>query len=120
MRTRKILIVVAVALLLGTVGAMAQDSRIVTLKRIGVAPGQMYDRTGLVPKPDGPDRMPVVVDSEATAGPVVSTSKLDAMGSTLGMSFGEGGALIAPRGGAMSTPQQLADREIRRLIRRLD
>jgi len=30
-----------------------------------------------------------------------------------------GSSIVAPRGGAMSTPKQQADREIRRLIRRL-
>jgi hypothetical protein len=31
-----------------------------------------------------------------------------------------GNVLLAPRGGAMASPRELADREIRKLIRRLD
>jgi len=120
MRTRKIVVVVAGALLLGTLGAMAQANRDQVLK-VNLpkgTPGQMYDRSGMVPQADGPEPMPVPVDS--AAGPVVSSTKLDPMFSSMGMNFGEGSALMTPRGGAMSSPQQQADRAIRRLIRRLD
>jgi hypothetical protein len=36
------------------------------------------------------------------------------------LSTAMGSVLVAPRGGAMCSPRQIADREIRKLIRRLD
>lgn len=40
--------------------------------------------------------------------------------SNVGMGGGFGNALVAPRGGAMSTPRQIANREIRKMIRLID
>jgi len=57
---------------------------------------------------------------ETSEGPIVNVAKIDPIFSTSAMSISTGSALITPRGGAMSSPQQLADREIRRVIRRLD
>ena len=121
MRTRKILLVVAVALLLGTVGAMAQSNRDelvkVRLPRAGL--GEMYNRSSLIPRPETTPSMPTPVDP--AAGPVVTIQKIDPIFNLDGaMNIGQGSALMAPRGGAISSPKQVADREIRRLIRRLD
>jgi len=122
MQTRKILVVVAVALLLGTVGAMAQSNRdeVVKVRVPQAGPGDMYSRSGLIPHPDGTPSMPTPVDPQV--GPVADVSRVDSIfnldGGTMGL--GQGSALMTPRGGAMSSPKQLADREIKRLIRRLD
>lgn len=62
--------------------------------------------------------MPVPVDPaltlsrDALSGPVAMTDG--------NLSSGLGSALVAPRGAAASSPRQIADREIRKLIRRLD
>jgi hypothetical protein len=40
--------------------------------------------------------------------------------STVGLRGGYGNALVSPRGGAMSTPRQKANREIRKMIRAID
>ncbi len=121
MQTRKILVVVAVALLLGTVSAMAQSNRDefakVQLPRAGA--GEMYSRTGLISQAESTPSMPTPV--EPMEGPVESTFKTDSAFTMDGsMGFGQGSALMTPRGGAISSPKQLADREIKRLIRRLD
>jgi hypothetical protein len=50
------------------------------------------------------------------AGPTAqSLSSLSDVGSSTGLQ-----SMLTPRGSAMSTPRQRADREVRRLIRRLD
>jgi hypothetical protein len=62
--------------------------------------------------------MPVPIETalvsgrDALSGPV---TRLEGDFST-----GLSAVLIAPRGAAFSSPRQVADREIRRLIRRLD
>lgn len=120
MQKRKILVVVAVTLLLGTVGALAQSNgapTTVNLPRAGA--GEMYSRTGLIPRAESTPSMPTPV--ETMAGPVESAPKIDPIYNLDGtMGFGQGSALMTPRGGAISSPKQLADREIKRLIRRLD
>lgn len=55
---------------------------------------------------------PKLTATAAKAGPVGSATRSETP------SFG--GAIVTPRGGAMSTPKQLADRQINRLIRRLN
>ena len=120
MQTRKILVVVAVALLLGTVGAMAQSNRdeVVKVRVPQAGPGDMYSRSGLIPHPDGTPSMPTPVDPQV--GPVADVSRVDSIFNLDGLNSVGGTALMTPRGGAMSSPKQLADREIKRLIRRLD
>jgi hypothetical protein len=69
------------------------------------------------PQPADPSNHPGETTRSATskAGPAVSMSDFT------GGSIGSGsGALLTPRGGTMSTPQQRAEREIGRVIRRLD
>jgi hypothetical protein len=120
MQTRKILVVVAVALLLGTLGAMAQTNRDavgrVNLPR--AAPGEMYSRSGLIPHTEARPGLPAPV--QTSEGPIVNVSKIDPIFGMETTNITTGSALITPRGGAISTPQQQADREIRKVIRRLD
>lgn len=70
-----------------------------------------------------------VVDGTAPPMPVpiepTSMLQRDALSGPVSMSDGDlstamGSVLLAPRGGALSSPRQIADREIRKLIRRLD
>jgi hypothetical protein len=118
MQKRKILVVVAVVLLLGATGAMAQSNRD-EVARVSVpkaGPGEMYSRSSLIPHPETTS-MPTPVDPQT--GPVADVSRTDSTLTMDGMSAA-GGAMLTPRGGAMFTPKQRADREIRLLIRRLD
>lgn len=66
--------------------------------------------------------MPVPPDDQVGQRSTTADSKLGprATGSELGAGMFAGGALITPRGGTMSTPEQQADRAIDRLIRRLN
>lgn len=71
-----------------------------------------------LPQPTDPTANPpgqTARSATSKAGPAVSVS--DFTGSSIGS---VSGALLTPRGGTMSTPQQRAEREIGRVIRRLD
>jgi hypothetical protein len=122
MQTRKVLVVVAAALLFGTVGAMAQTDPgdvYTTVTRPRVALGEAYHGADLINRPEVPTNMPAEPNDDI--GPMLTlafdnTSVLTETELNTGM----GSALMTPRGGAISSPKQLADREIRRLIRRLD
>ena len=66
-----------------------------------------------------PVPLPVPIDPESAAMLASSVKGPSAMpGSALGDSYGN--AMVRPRGAAFSSPRQQADREIRRLIRKLD
>jgi hypothetical protein len=115
-----ILGIVALALLLGSTGAFAQErNNVLTVNLPGATEGQLYDRTTLIPKVDaGPVSMPSP-PSEGPPPPAFSTKgPAESFGSVL--SAEPGMAMVTPRGGAMSSPKQVADRQIRRLIKRLD
>ena len=75
------------------------------------------EQQGPVPLP-----APMLPGDEAGQRSVSQQSKLGprASGSEVGVGLSVGGALLAPRGGTMSTPEQQADRAIDRLIRRLN
>jgi hypothetical protein len=112
--------IVALALLLGSTGAFAQEQgRVLTVSLPGATEGQIYDRTTLIPKVDSG---PVSLPSPPSEGPpppsVTFKGPAESFGSVL--SAEPGMAMITPRGGAMSSPKQVADRQIRRLIKRLD
>jgi len=115
--------ILAIVALAGTVGAMAQTSRdqVSAAKLPGVGLGELYDRSLLLPEPDGsPVPLPTPVDP-ALANAGLSKSGPTASTMPIPMQAGDGtGGLLTPRGGAMSTPKQRADRQIRQLIRRLD
>ena len=67
----------------------------------------------------GPGPLPSPVEPQSAASrPISLKGPVTMADPSTGSSFGS--ALVAPRGGAMSSPRQRADREIRRLIRRLD
>ena len=130
MRSLKILTLVAVLLLVGTVGAMAQSNRdqIVRVNMPNVAEGTLYLRSSLIPRVEGPPvSLPTPVDPSSaeslTLNGPVANSPVPMASAPKGMSdsigFGSG-ALATPRGSAFSSPKARADREIRRLIRRLD
>ena len=61
--------------------------------------------------PKAPVPLPMPIDPPVRPS---SAYEQDSGSTSLG-----GSSIVAPRGGAMSTPKQQADREIRRLIRRL-
>jgi len=67
---------------------------------------------GLRPPMPVPVEPALALDRDALAGPVAMTDGE--------LSSGLGSALVAPRGAATCSPRQIADREIRKLIRRLD
>jgi hypothetical protein len=115
-----ILGIVAFALLMGSTGAFAQGhDGIVSVNLPGVAEGEMYDRTTLIPKVD---KGPVALPSPPSAGvPAAALGKNGPSGIFGSLMSAEPGlAMVAPRGAAMSSPKQVADRQIKRLIRRLD
>jgi hypothetical protein len=117
----------AIGLLLASTGTLAQVQN-------GQPDGWVGDVTSRAnPKPVvelDPVQMPVSVPAEggtagsatsgnvatSKAGPVVSlTASVSELAGTSGLEH-----MVTPRGGAMMTPRQRADREIGRLIRRLD
>jgi hypothetical protein len=118
----KILAVAAVVLLVGTVGAMA-DARdeLVKVQLPGGSEGQLYSRSSLIPEPEIAPPLPTPVDPVpapmdiAKTGPTANPVMFSTMSSDTA-----GAVLVAPRGGAMSSPKARADRQIRLLIRRLD
>ena len=130
MRSLKILALAGVLLLVGTAGAFAQSSQH-PIERINVplgAEGTLYYRSTLFPKVEGhPGSLPTPVGPESTngaaaSGPVASDAGLMVVspkGSSGSFGLG-GGSLVSPSGSAFSSPKVRAEREIRRLIRRLD
>jgi len=71
------------------------------------------------PTVEGPrPPMPVPIEPLLTLSRDAITGPVTMTGGEGSVSFGS--ALLAPRGAAMSSPQELAEREIRKLIRRLD
>ena len=117
-------IVATVVLLIGATGALAENTdRVVTPIMPGQAPGQMYSRADLHPQPEvRPTNMPSPV---TTPAPVATSSLARGPVSNIvgpavfSDSSVAGGSLMTPRGGAMSSPKMKADREIRRVIKRL-
>ena len=71
------------------------------------------------PMPQPVDPTPTNGKAFAQQGPVSSAANGLQSFSKAGLSVGAG-ALLAPRGAGFSSPRQRADREIRRMIRRID
>lgn len=124
---RKLMIagVAGAVLLLATAGALAGNrDQLVKPTLPRVSEGQVYDRSDIFPHPDGPPvSLPTPVEpSSSTEG---NTDQLLNMTGPMGFDdYGATGALgsgfVTPRGSTMSTPRMRADREIRRLINRLN
>jgi hypothetical protein len=115
-----ILGIVALALLLGSTGAFATGREsALTVSLPGATEGALYDRTTLIPHPDsGPVSMPSPPVNGPPPPAATFKGPAEAFGSVLS---GEPGlAMVTPRGAAMSSPKQVADRQIKRLIKRLD
>jgi hypothetical protein len=115
-----ILGIIALALLLGSTGALAQarDQLISPHLPAGVGEKVLYDRTTILPKVERKVELPVPSDDLPVVSNVTFKGPSDSFGSVL---LAEPGmAMLTPRGGAMSSPKQVADRQIRRLINRLD
>jgi hypothetical protein len=119
-RGKRILGVVAVVLLASFVGVLAADA--INTPRVPPRSG-WYNRSSVVPQVERSMVMPRPADPAspngipmAKSGPVSQVSTESAKGGTPSA----GGALMTPRGGAMYTPKMRADREIKRLISRLD
>jgi hypothetical protein len=91
---------------------------VVKVRVPAAGPGELYSRGSLIPQPDGTPSMPSPVAPQV--GPVSDISRVDSIFNLDGMNSVGATALMTPRGGAMSSPKQQADREIKRLIRRLD
>ena len=121
--TARIVALVGVIALAASFAVMATDrSDIVTPNLPPTVEGTMYDRTELWPLPDDGVQIPRPVAGNdgnthdactLRPGPVAG-------GGAEKLSFGGGSAIVTPRGGMVSTPQMQADREIQRLIRKLD
>ncbi len=114
--------IVAIALLVGCTGAFAEGARdqVWGVNFPNVGEGELYSRASLLKKPDlGPVPLPVPQEPAPPAvtikGPTIPTAGVGSSNPT-----GFGSALMTPRGAAMSSPKQLADRQIRRVIKRLD
>ena len=130
-RSLVVLSFLAIGLFVATTGANAEIENIgaLSVDRF-LAPGQEGGRPTLVRpvrawslgEPE-PVPLPIPQPQDPTGERSVSAdSKLGprSTGSELGAGLFAGGALITPRGGTMSTPEQQADRAIDRLIRRLN
>jgi hypothetical protein len=84
-----------------------------------VGEGELYSRSSIIQRPDlGPVPLPEPQEPAPPAatlrGPNIPVPSIDSAPT------GFGSALMTPRGAAMSSPKQLADRQIRRVIKRLD
>jgi hypothetical protein len=90
--------------------------------------GQIYDRTNILRYDEGPVRLPRPVSGPAATASTSSGNDYDAspasVAGPVAASFDSpatGGMMPAPRaGGSMYSGQQQADREIKKLIRRLN
>lgn len=114
--------IVAVALLVGSTGAFAQGARdrVYGINFPNVGEGQLYSRSSIIQLPDtGPVPLP---QPQEPAPPAVTFKgpSIPIPGGVQAAPTGFGSALMTPRGAAMSSPKQLADRQIRRVIKRLD
>ena len=91
-------------------------------------PGTAYNRSDRIPRVEFANATPLPTPTEpyATAGKSFGLRGPVSSAPTKLHSFSEGGmtggagALLAPRGAGFSTPRQQADREIRRMVRRID
>jgi hypothetical protein len=115
--------IVALALLAGSTGAFADGARDqvygINFPHVGI--GDMYLRSSVLQQPTiGPVPLPVPQQPTPPAvtfkGPSIPTPSVGADATPANF----GSALMTPRGAAMSSPKQLADRQIRRIIKRLD
>ncbi len=130
-RSLVVLSFLAVGLLVASTGAHAEVENVGahSVDRF-LAPGQEGGRPYLVHPcrafPVGePEPVPLPIPQpgdQIGERSVSADSKLGprSSGSELGVGLFAGSAMIAPRGGTMSTPEQQADRAIDRLIRRLN
>jgi hypothetical protein len=113
--------IVVLALLAGSTGAFAEGARdqVYGVNFPNVGEGELYSRSSLLKKPDtGP--VPLPVPQEPAPPPVTFKGPSIPTPSADSTPAGFGSALMTPRGAAMSSPKQLADRQIRRVIKRLD
>jgi hypothetical protein len=105
---------IAVALILSSSALMATDRydfMIVVVPDVEL--GEMYDKSEIFQPALAPVNKPL-------GGPAETGAKA---GSSFSLGSGEvpqsGSAIVAPRGGSVYTPKQRADREIKKLIRKL-
>lgn len=114
-----LLLAVFVVVSLGWASDLTQPEETGLLERAGSPVGIVKFAQKNPVRITGPGPLPVPVEPES-AGTFSASVKgpVALQGSALGASYGS--ALVRPRGGAFSSPRQQADREIRRLIRRLD
>ena len=114
-----LLLPVFVVVSLGWASDLAQPEETGLLERAGSPLGIVKFAQKNPVRIAGPAPLPTPVEPESAGTFAVSAKGPVAMQApALGASYGS--VLVRPRGGAMSSPRQQADREIRRLIRRLD
>ena len=121
MRMTKLLWV-ALAVLVVSTAAMADNRDVFNKVELPNASlGEIYDSNNLVPSEHlvklpsvTPDTPP---EGAIPAGRAAGPQSVPSMSAMLDM---HGSSLVAPRGSAMSSPEQQAEREIHRLIRKLD
>lgn len=114
---------VALVVLLASTGALADRDDLYTPNILNLQEGQLYDRGDFwpdrefkasdLPRPGVTDVAQAFRAAPApTPGPLATLEKSD---------FGGGNAIIGPAGsGTIYTPQQRAQRDIRKMIRLLD
>jgi hypothetical protein len=113
---------VALAVLLVSTAAMADPRETINKPNLPNAGlGEIYDTNNLVPSEHtvklpsvGPEVPP---EQFAPSGRAEGPQSLPSTSALVEM---HGASLVAPRGAAMSSPEQQAAREIHRLIRKLD
>jgi hypothetical protein len=122
---RKLWVITAivVGLILASSLAYAGDRLISKPNAPNARLGQLYDRTNILRMDAGPVRLPRPVGDSASAMSLSSQAST-AIAGPVAMSFDSprlSGAMAQPRGGgSMYSGQQQADREIKKLIRRLN
>ena len=108
--------VVVLALLLASTGLYASNRDVIKVATMPPDSG-IYDRTLLRPDPNVITDMPSTPQAGGTPLALAKIGPTDQAVQTLGE---PGLSLVTPRGAAMSSKKQIADRQIRRIIKRLD
>jgi hypothetical protein len=114
--------IVVLALLLASTGVFAESNRD-RMKLAKMPPNSgIYDRTLLRPDPNVIIEMPTTAQPEApqTGATAAVLSKGGPSDQSVQAWSDSGFSLVTPRGAAMSSKKQIADRQIRRIIKRLD
>ncbi len=122
-KTVRMIALLSVAAMLATLGAAAATRDDLSTPNFpDVQEGELYDRNDIFTAPQDGVQHPMARAVSGAGFPAQAASRPGPVAiNSEKLSFGGGGsALVSPRGGTISTPRMQADREIHRLIRKLN